>query len=229
MTVRGYLDLRLELRDRTSKGFDVALSSSIGETPDVRVRLDEAALDRYLAALDRRAIGVADLFSLGEMIARDAAPRGGDPRAVQQCPAISRAVRRGPPAAGHRGRAPGQDPVGAVLLPAAPGAERHQQLPGPGSGRLAGPPSRAHREAPLARAVRPAPVATRGGQRELGPVPPARPCPGTSGDRGGAQQGDGPRCRDRRRLLRRERHPRRPCRRSRRRGRHLPLRGSRGL
>lgn len=74
--MRGYLDLRVELRDRTPKGFDVALSSSIGETPDVRVRFDEAALDRHLAALDRRAIGFADLFSLGEAIGGMLLPEG---------------------------------------------------------------------------------------------------------------------------------------------------------
>jgi tetratricopeptide (TPR) repeat protein len=72
----GYLDLRFTLHDRTPKGFEVSLVSGAGDATDVRVRYDEAELDRYMLMLDRRAIEPDDLFALGEMLGRMLLPDG---------------------------------------------------------------------------------------------------------------------------------------------------------
>ena len=73
---RRYLDLRLELRDRTAKGFDLAATSAVGETGDVPVRLDQKALDRAMARLDDPLISDEDLFALGATIGEMLLPEG---------------------------------------------------------------------------------------------------------------------------------------------------------
>ena len=73
---RRYLDLRLDLRDRTAKGFDIAATSAVGETGDVSVRLDAKAFDRAIMRLDDPLIPDADLFELGTTIGGMLLPDG---------------------------------------------------------------------------------------------------------------------------------------------------------
>jgi tetratricopeptide (TPR) repeat protein len=74
--MRGYLDLRLTLGDRTPSGFDLTLLSTVGDALDVPVRFDQAALDGYQSKLDADEASEADLFDLGEMLGAMLLPVG---------------------------------------------------------------------------------------------------------------------------------------------------------
>ncbi len=77
---RRYLDLRFDLRYRTARRIDVALSVSGaetgGETGDVPVVFDQKKLDRAMTKVDDRTISEEELYTIGTVVGQMLIPDG---------------------------------------------------------------------------------------------------------------------------------------------------------